>query len=123
VLRCSSVSADDEERESTEDVLFFHGTTEDGQGLRAIRKRSDRLELCAVRAAQDGEPIRGELASLKRRQDSPHLYDVEVHFASEQVAERAPPRPTSGPAKVASRTYRTGWDRIWGTKSKRSIPN
>lgn len=117
------MSAEDEERESTEDVLMFHSPTEDGQGVRAIRKRSDRLELCAVRAVREGEPLHGELATLKRRKDSPHLYDVEVHFKPEPTPARTPPRPSSGPAKVASRTYRAGWDRIWGSKTKRSAPN
>lgn len=113
-------------------MLLFHGSTEDGKGLRAIRKRDERVELCSVRAAREGEPLHGELATLRPRAGAPHLYDVEVHYAppaagaaraSAESDAPAPERQTSGPAQVASPTYRAGWDRIWGSKPKRSLPS
>jgi hypothetical protein len=44
------------ERDS-EDVALIHGKTPDGEGLRILRKREDRLELGAVRPLKEGMPI------------------------------------------------------------------
>jgi hypothetical protein len=127
------VSAAKPKQGEAEDVLLFHSPTEDGKGLRAIRKRNEQVELCSVRAARDGEPLHGELATLRQRSGAPHLYDVEVHYAppgagpprTEDPASTPPAtdRQTTGPAQVASPTYRKGWDRIWGSKPKRSLPS
>lgn len=107
-----------------EDVLLVHSPTDDGRGWRVLRKREERLEIGAIRPAEEGKPIQGELVSLKQRAGTP-LFDVEVQYA--------PPRPHAGPARVATDAYRSGWDAIFGgaeerearggRESERPLPN
>ena len=62
------------------DIVLVHGRTQDGEGLRALRSRSERLELAEIRPARDGQPLQGsaELVQLRPRKESPLLYDVDV---------------------------------------------
>jgi hypothetical protein len=104
------------------DVALIHGKTEDGAGLRIIRRREDRLEFGAVRPLKEGAPIAGEVVSLTPRPEFPLLCDVKVEYAppASDTAEATPSR--HGPAQVATDRYRENWDRIW-TKPKAELSN
>jgi hypothetical protein len=57
------------------DVALIHGRTADGEGLRILRQREERLELGEVRPLKEGRPIQGEVVSLKPRPNFPLLCD------------------------------------------------
>ncbi len=97
-----------------DDVALVHGRTPDGEGLHVLRKRGDTLSLGEVRPLKEGKPIQGEVVKLKPREDMPLLCDVEV--------QHAPAARGAGPARVASSSYRSGWDGIWGKGRKRTKP-
>lgn len=117
-----------------EDVALICGKTEDGKGLHILRKRGGGLETGVVQPLEEGKPLHGELVTLRQRGQSP-VCDVEVHYASNQVAA-APKSPapqtqssaseTRGhPAQVANTAYRKNWDQIWKAKApkKSDLPN
>jgi len=95
--------------------------TPDGEGLKILRARGDRLELGAVRPLREGAPITGEVVTLRPRPSFPALCDVETHFKPAQEAsanDRQEPPPSAvvqrtGPAQVATDEYRRNWDAIW----------
>jgi hypothetical protein len=62
---------------------------------------------------KEGQPIHGELVTLKPRGESPRLFDVDV------VHDARPVQPRSGSAQVATRSYRDNWDRIFGAPPPR----
>ena len=82
----------------------------DHRGVHILRRRSDEgpIEAGIVQPLEEGKPITGEVISLEQRGDLPFLFDV----TSEVAAPAA--RPNSGPAQVATDSYRRGWDAIWG---------
>ena len=97
-----------------EDVLLVHARTETGDGYQVLRKRGERLEVGELRKTREGRPIHGELVRLKPREESDRLFDVEVVLP----APTEPVSPTkTGPAQVASRAYRDGWDATFGRGS------
>jgi hypothetical protein len=101
--------------EKSEDVALVCGVSDDGQGLEIIRKRGERIEAGTVRRLEQGKPIHGELVRLRPRENAPFLCDVEVELGG---AERPAPLLGSGPAQVATDTYRKNWDAIYGGRSK-----
>jgi hypothetical protein len=112
---------DDEPKAS--DIALIHGKTADGEGLRIIRKRDDRIELGAVRPLKHGTPIVGEVVSLTPRTEFPLLCDVKVELeAPKQPNDTAAPSRT-GPAQVATAAYRDNWDRIWPQKDEPELAN
>ena len=94
------------------DIALACGPTDDGEGVRILRRRREALELGELRALKEGQPIHGEVVRLRPRGDHPRLLDVEVLL----------PRPTEapgaetgrGPAQVATESYRDNWERIFG---------
>lgn len=103
----------DEPAAKTEDVMLVHGRTDDGKGLKVLRKKADELSAGEVRPVEEGKPLGGDLVRLKPRPEMPMLCDVDVEYEA--------PRPTkaeSGPARVSSSAYRKGWDRMWGGRPK-----
>jgi hypothetical protein len=94
------------------DVLLPHAPTDDGEGARVLRARPGRIEAGEVRPAREGKPLLpgAELVRLERRTDSPALYDVKVDHAVPRA-----PTPMKGPAQVATPTYRTNWERTFGS--------
>ena len=120
---------------AAEDVALVCGLTEDGQGLEVVRKRGERLETGVVRRLEAGKPIHGEVVRLRPRSHAPLVCDVEVEFAlpsregraSEEKAGRAGEAHTlgagSGPAQVATESYRKNWDAIYGRGRKPSLLN
>lgn len=110
---------------ATPDVALIHGVTPDGEGLKILRARGDRLELGAVRPLRDGAPITGEVVTLKPRANFPALCDVETHFkppeqASDQQESPAALVQRTGPAQVATDQYRRNWDAIWNRSEAKS---
>jgi hypothetical protein len=105
------------------DVALIHGKTADGEGLRIIRRRDDRIELGAVRPLKEGAPIAGEIVSLTPRSDFPLLCDVKVQYSAPPVRNDVAESPRHGPAQVATDRYRENWDRIWMSKSKAELSN
>jgi hypothetical protein len=100
---------DDDRDGASDDVVLLCGPAEHPGGATVLRQRGGALEIGEVRPALDGQPIYGELVRLRRRAEHAHLYDVEVvHDAR------------SGPAQVATRAYRAGWDSAFAGKSEPS---
>jgi hypothetical protein len=101
-----------------DDIALIHGRTEDGQGLKILRKRQDRFEIGAVMPLVPGKPITGEVVRLTPREESPLLCNVHVEYAPETDNQRG---TSAGPAQVATDRYRSNWDQIFGKKSEPQI--
>ena len=94
--------------------MFVYGKSDDGKSYDVLRRRGEAIEAGRVRSLDEGKPIHGEVVRLTPRQDSPVLFDVEVHHDASESTGR--------PAKVASDRYRQGWESIWAKKpSKHSL--
>jgi hypothetical protein len=104
--------------ESSPDVVLVHGVEPDGEGLRVLRYRENRLEAGAVRPLQHGKPLQGELVRLRPRKNLPIVCDVDVELPAPQATTNG---STKGPAQVATDRYRENWDRIWNRG--RTLPN
>lgn len=114
------------------DVVLVHSPTPDGAGVNVLRARNEGLEIGTMRPLEHGRPIHGEVVKLTPRAEMPMLYDVETEFSSTESsapaekadrattasADRAAP---SGPAQVASESYRKNWDTIWKRPAKRVV--
>jgi hypothetical protein len=109
-----------------EDVVLVHGRTDDGKGLRVLRKKGDSLSAGEVRPLEHGKSITGEVVALKPRPEAPMICDVEVQADVSQALQRgvergaAPANDHAGPARVASPSYRAGWDRMWGARKRQT---
>ena len=111
-------------RKTGEDVALVCGVSDDGRGVEVIRKRGDRLETGTVRPLEAGKPIHGEVVRLRPRPQAPLLCDVEVEFTPrEQGGERETLAANSGPAQVATESYRKNWDAVYGRGRKPSLLN
>jgi len=107
-----------------EDVALVCGVSDDGQGVEVIRKRGDRLEAGTVRRLEAGKPIHGEVVRLRPRPQAPFLCDVEVEFTPPEArGEHEAQAAKSGPAQVATESYRKNWDAIYGRGRKPSLLN
>jgi hypothetical protein len=100
----------------------------DEHGLHILRRRSEDgpIEAGLVQPLVEGKPISGEVISLRRRDDLPFLFDVETEIstpATQEQNEAATATQTSGPAQVATDSYRRGWDAIWGRPSRSTSLN
>jgi hypothetical protein len=112
----------DSERDNT-DVALIHGRTPDGEGLRIIRRREDRIELGAVHPLKEGVPIAGEVVSLTPRPECPLVCDVKTELAAPTVQADTAATPRHGPAQVATDRYRENWDRIWKRRGEPELAN
>jgi hypothetical protein len=102
--------------EANADVAIVCGVSDDGQGVDIIRKRGERIETGTVRRLEQGKPIHGEVVRLRPRDQFPMVCDVEVEVPG--PARQETPASTSGPAQVATETYRKNWDAIYGRGRK-----
>ena len=95
------------------DVVVLGPPTPDGEGVRVLRAREERLEAGELRSLREGKPVTGEIVSLEPRKDNPHVCDVKSSYT--------PPRtgPKKGPAQVASPSYRENWDEIFAPAQPR----
>jgi len=96
----------------------------DERGLHILRRRSEDgpIEAAVAQPLAEGRPITGEVISMRQREDLPFLFDVtsELDAAGNPSATSAGP---SRPAKVATNSYRRGWDAIWGRRGARGPLN
>ena len=100
--------------DSESDVALIHGRTADGQGLRILRQREHRLELGEVRPLKEGHPIHGEVVTLRPRPSFPWLCDVTVELPARAPGGDVVRRERkSGPAQVATDSYRQNWDVVF----------
>jgi hypothetical protein len=119
------------ESRTSQDVALLYAPTEDGTGARILRARNGTIETGEVRPAKEGQPLnKGELVRLRPRSETPNICDVEVVYREKPAADRAPSahggaQPESvaaglsGPAQVATESYRDNWDRIFGGAAAR----
>ncbi|WP_437290589.1 hypothetical protein [Sorangium sp. So ce406] len=104
---------------ATQDVVFIHSPVEQGEGFRVIRSREDRIEIGELRPTEHGRPLAGELVKLTQRSEHARLFDVEVLLPAQRGAEA----PRSGPAQVATDTYRSNWEAIFGPREENKLAN
>ena len=91
------------------DVVLLTGPTEDGEGIRVLRAREERVEAGEMRPLKEGRPLgAGEIVKLAPRPGMPFICDV-----VEVVAKLGPPERGNGPPKVATNAYRESWERIF----------
>lgn len=114
------------------DVVLLHGPTEDGDGVRVLRARPGQLEAGEVRPARDGRPLNGaEMVTLKPREGTPSVCDVEVVHAPQKppsATRTSTPRVTEasdrhGPAQVATAAYRAQWELVFGKRARDGEPS
>lgn len=115
--------ADDDAKKPL-DVVLLHSPTDDGQGARVLRVREDSLSVGEVRPVAEGQPLNDrEVVRLKPRDGAPRVCDVETLYAPSPPPEQ-PKREGHGPAKVATKQFREGWDAIFGARdAKGDAPN
>ena len=115
----------DDSKESTakEDVVLLHSRTEDGEGLRALRARDNRLEAAEIRPIRHGQPIskQAELVRLRPRKETPLICDVEVEYNGDSSSDTR--SQSSGPPQVASKAYRDNWEQIFGRRRRKRALN
>jgi len=95
------------------DVVMIHSPHDDGQGYNVLRMRDGSVEVGAIRNIREGAPIHGDVVSLSQRKENERLYNVETLVKSPRPSEPA----RHGPAQVATATYRTNWEQIFGKTS------
>src|SRR5437868_6481451 len=101
----------DEEKKT--DVVVLGPPTPDGEGVRVLRAREERIETGELRALKEGKPITGEIVSLEPRKANPRVCDVKSSYAPS-----APSAPKKGPAQVASEKYRENWDEVFAPRDR-----
>jgi hypothetical protein len=113
---------DDDSRDGS-DIALIQGKTPDGEGLRVIRKRRERIELAHVKPLVQGAPITGEVVSLTPRPEFPLVCDVKVELEAPPPADVASRPAHGGPAQVATARYRENWDKIWKRPREPELPS
>jgi hypothetical protein len=110
----TSVGTEHESPPSSGDVAVAVG--KDEHGIHILRRRSEDAEVEAgiVQPLAEGRPIQGEVITMRRRPDSPFVFDVKTELAN--PGADAPRATSAGPSQVATDSYRKGWDAIWGPK-------
>jgi hypothetical protein len=128
------------------DVAIVCG--KDERGLHILRRRFEDgpIEAAVAQPLAEGRPITGEVISMRQREDLPFLFDVTSEIdasgnptagtgssatgssatGSSATGSSATDSSTSRsprPAKVATNSYRRGWDAIWGSRGARGPVN
>jgi hypothetical protein len=98
----------DDTNEKKTDVVLLGPPTPDGEGVRVLRAREERVEAGEFRALKEGKPITGEVVSLEPRKENPRVCDVRSSVAV----------PKKGPAQVASERYRENWDQVFSAPNR-----
>jgi hypothetical protein len=104
-------------KEAATDVVLVGPPTQDGGGVHILRAREQGLEAGELRPLQEGRPITGEIVTLAPRKDQPRVFDVKDSYrppttTSSSMTSSA--LPHKGPANVATKAYREGWDEVFG---------
>lgn len=116
----------DREQGDSFDVVLLHGKTADGEGASVIRMRPGRLEAGEVRPLKEGRPIQGggQVVRLAPRSGVAPLYDVNVQYEAPLAKTNADvAQPTVGPPQVATTAYRESWERTFGSRQAKALPN
>ena len=102
------------------DVAFVFG--KDERGVHILRRRSEDapVEAGVMEPLTEGRPITGEVISLKQRKDMPLLFDVKTELEGREADGRDGETTGDRPARVATDSYRRGWDAIWGRRGASS---
>lgn len=114
---------------SPADVVVLGGPTDDGVGRKVVRMRSDRVETGELRPLQEGKPLTGDVVTLRPRENTPWLCDVDVAHAAPTLVPAADVASASsittalgkGPAQVATKEYRHNWESIFGGNVNRAL--
>src|SRR5205085_1972036 len=117
----TSVMAKRSKAKAEKDIAILHGPTEDGEGTRVLRLKSDGIYAGELRPAREGRPIgAGELVRLRPLHERLPICEVEVLHAP---AQHTPARPDevpeterragNGPARVANESYRRNWNAVF----------
>lgn len=87
----------------SKDIIQPIGPLPDGRTLVTRHRPDHTTSLSAIRAAVDGAPLLPgeEFVTTRARADGSH--EITGSYAS----------PRSGPAQVATASYRSGWDRTF----------
>lgn len=106
------------------DVVLLGPPTADGQGIHVLRAREERIEAAELRQLREGQPVSGEIVTLKPRPENPRICDVASSYtppasSASPPSSGASPSSRKGPAQVASQAYREGWDEIFGEAAER----
>jgi hypothetical protein len=109
------MAGDDETKKTATDVVVIGPPTPDGEGVRVLRAREERIETGELRALKEGKPITGEVVSLEPRKENPRVCDVKSSYR--------PPSPATegnkkGPAQVATQKYRENWDEVFAPRDR-----
>ena len=80
-----------------------------GKGFGCSCKKGDALSVGEMRPLKEGQPVSGDIVSLKPREDHPALFDVHTEYAAE-------PQLPAGPTRVSTDRYRHGWESLWGRR-------
>jgi hypothetical protein len=102
----------DDAGEKKADVVVLGPPTPDGEGVRVLRAREERIETGELRALKEGKPITGEVVSLEPRKENPRVCDVRSSYSPPSNA------PKKGPAQVASEKYRENWDQVFSARDR-----
>jgi len=98
-----------------DDIAILHGRTEDGEGTRVLRIKGDGVYAGELRPAREGQPLSsGELVRLRPLCEGEPICEVEVLHASATPETPCERRDVSGPARVASESYRRNWQAVFG---------
>lgn len=114
------VVSDDVPEKGPRDRALILGELAEQKGLAILRQRDENapVEAGVVRKVREGEPIVGELVSLTPAAESSRdlpLCDVKVHVDTRALTGDARPAAHKGPPRVASESYRSGWDALFGS--------
>lgn len=107
---------DDESHKNKADVVLLGPPTPDGEGVRVLRAREERLEAGELRALKEGKPITGEIVSLEPRKENPRVCDVKTSYAPSSSSKATSPK--KGPAQVATEKYRENWDEVFAARDR-----
>jgi hypothetical protein len=95
------------------DIVVLGAPTADGDGVHVLRARNEKLETGELRALRDGRPVTGEVVTLEPRKDEPRICDVRASWRPPSPAEEPASKKGKGPAQVATKAYRDGWDVVF----------
>jgi hypothetical protein len=116
------------------DRAFIVGALAEDKGVAVLRQRGEGapVEAGVIRNVRDGEPIVGELVSLKPTREGSRVCDIEVHVDHTRAGlpldrtraglpldarPAAADESLKGPTRVNNDAFRDGWDRIFQRRS------
>ena len=106
-------------RKQSKDLALLQGPTADGEGARIIRFRDGNFSAGEVRPIKEGQALNSqELLRLRPVNGAPAVCEVEVvhHQAKVQTTR-------SGPAQVATDTYRRNWNQVFADRNDERSPD